>query len=145
MSTKTDPAFLRAFDRQMLRAKFQSLFWNVISARKKKGKYTLQQLADTLGVNKSAVSRGFSEPQNWTIDKLSDMADALGVELVIEARDKAGDVIYTPVGVTQPVVTASQSSAIQIRHQSNIVVTGSGRFDHTIKNVDSNNTYLRAA
>lgn len=127
MSTKTDPAFLRAFDRQMLRAKFQSLFWNVISARKKKGKYTLQQLADTLGVNKSAVSRGFSEPQNWTIDKLSDMADALGVELVIEARDKAGDVIYTPMGVVGPVVTTSKSSDIQIPRQSNIVVTRSGK------------------
>lgn len=145
MSMKNDPAFLKAFDRQMLRAKFQSLFWNVVSARKKNGKYTLQQLADTLGVNKSAVSRGFSEPQNWTIDKLSDMADALGVELVIEARDKVGDVIYTPVGVTQPVVTGSQSSAIQIPHQSNIVVTGSDRFEHNIKNVGSNNAYLRAA
>jgi DNA-binding phage protein len=145
MSTKTDPAFLRAFDRQMLRAKFQSLFWNVISARKKKGKYTLQQLADTLGVNKSAVSRGFSEPQNWTIDKLSDMADALGVELVIEARDKAGDVVYTPVGVTQPVVTGSQSSSVQITSGSNIVVTGSGGFSRSNKNYGTPKIYLRAA
>jgi transcriptional regulator with XRE-family HTH domain len=111
MSTKTDPAFLRAFDRQMLRAKFQSLFWNVISARKKKEKYTLQQLADALGVNKSAVSRGFSEPQNWTIDKLSDIADALGVELIIEARDKAGDVIYTPLELVPLKPVASTTTA----------------------------------
>jgi transcriptional regulator with XRE-family HTH domain len=145
MSTKTDPAFLRAFDRQMLRAKFQSLFWNVISARKKNGKYTLQQLADTLGVNKSAVSRGFSEPQNWTIDKLSDMADALGVELVIEARDKSGDVVYTPVGVMQPVVTASKSSAVQIAAESNIVVTGSSGSSRFNKSDSSPKTYLRAA
>ena len=145
MSMKTDPAFLRAFDRQMLRAKFQSLFWNVISARKKNGKYTLQQLADTLGVNKSAVSRGFSEPQNWTIDKLSDMADALGVELVIEPRDKVGDMIYTPVGMTQPVVTGSQSSAVQIKPESNVVITGYGGFLGSNKNDGSPKIYLRAA
>lgn len=145
MPMKTDPAFLRAFDRQMLRAKFQSLFWNVISARKKNGKYTLQQLADTLGVNKSAVSRGFSEPQNWTIDKLSDMADALGVELVIEARDKAGDVIYTPVGIVAPIVTASKSSAIQIPYHSNIVVTGSGRSGYTNQSDHFQTIYSAAA
>ena len=145
MSTKTDPAFLRAFDRQMLRAKFQSLFWNVVSARKKNGKYTLQQLADTLGVNKSAVSRGFSEPQNWTIDKLSDMANALGVELAIEARDKAGDVVYTPAGMTQPVVTASKSSAVQIKPESNIVITGSDRFSHFNRSNGTPKIYQRAA
>jgi transcriptional regulator with XRE-family HTH domain len=145
MSTKTDPAFLRAFDRQMLRAKFQSLFWNVISARKKNGKYTLQQLADALGVNKSAVSRGFSEPQNWTIDKLSDMADALGVELVIEARDKGANVTYTPVGITQPVITASKSTVTQPQYQSSNVVTQSGRPSHFGKNDGFQSIYLVAA
>ena len=145
MSTKTDPAFLRAFDRQMLRAKFQSLFWNVVSARKKESKYTLQQLADTLGVNKSAVSRGFSEPQNWTIDKLSDMADALGVELVIEARDKAEDVVYTPVGVVIAAVTVNKSSAIQMAHQSNIVVTRSGKSGYICRSDSVPQFYSAAA
>lgn len=140
MSMKTDPAFLRAFDRQMLRAKFQSLFWNVVSARKKNGKYTLQQLADTLGVNKSAVSRGFSEPQNWTIDKLSDMAAALGVEIVIEARDKTGDVIYTPMGVTQPVVTASENSIPRISAVPAAIVTSSmgGRINQNKNHIFAN-------
>jgi DNA-binding phage protein len=107
MSTRTDPAFLRSYDRQILRAKVQSMFWGVIEARKRAGRFTLQQLADTLGVNKSTVSRGFSEPQNWTIDKVSDMAAALGVDLMVEARDIASGAVYAPEGMVAPVVTSS--------------------------------------
>jgi predicted XRE-type DNA-binding protein len=107
MSTKSDPAFLRSFDRQMLRSAFQSLFWSIFSDRKRKGKMTQQQFADALGVDKSAVSRSFSIPQNWTIDKLADMAGVLGVELVVEARDAAASgVVFTANGVREVVTRA---------------------------------------
>lgn len=115
MSTKTDPAFLRSFDRQMLRSAFQSLFWSVFSDRKRKGKMTQQQFADALGVDKSAVSRSFSIPQNWTIDKLADMAGVLGVELVVEARDAAASgVVFTASGVREVVRTGTQDASIRI-------------------------------
>jgi transcriptional regulator with XRE-family HTH domain len=115
MSTKTDPVFLRSFDRQMLRSAFQSLFWSVFSDRKRNGKMTQQQFADALGVDKSAVSRSFSIPQNWTIDKLADMAGVLGVELVVEARDTAGSrVVFTAGGAREVVRTTTSSSNANI-------------------------------
>jgi transcriptional regulator with XRE-family HTH domain len=127
MSTKTDPAFLRSFDRQMLRSAFQSLFWSVFSDRKRKGKMTQQQFADALGVDKSAVSRSFSIPQNWTIDKLADMAGVLGVELVVEARDAAASgVVFTAIGVREPVRTITSSSNANIIRGKNSIQTSAG-------------------
>jgi transcriptional regulator with XRE-family HTH domain len=115
MSTKTDPAFLRSFDRQMLRSAFQSLFWSVFSDRKRKGKMTQQQFADALGVDKSAVSRSFSIPQNWTIDKLADMARVLGVELVVEARDVAASgVVFTANGVREVVPAVTTNAHVHV-------------------------------
>jgi transcriptional regulator with XRE-family HTH domain len=98
MSTKTDDKQMREYRRHMLRGEFRSLFWVVFSERKRSKKFTLQAFADKLGIGKSSLSRGFNEPQNWTIDKMADMADALGVELIVEARDVQSGAIYTPVG-----------------------------------------------
>jgi hypothetical protein len=98
----------RLYDRQVLRSAFQSLFWNVVISRKRQAKFTLKALADALGTNKSYVSRCFAAPPNWQIDKLADMADALDVDLVIEARDrKLKGVVYTPSGVRRPDVPSS--------------------------------------
>jgi transcriptional regulator with XRE-family HTH domain len=98
MSTKTDDTHMREYRRQMLRGEFRSLFWVMFSERKRSKRFTLQAFADKLGIGKSSLSRGFNEPQNWTIDKMADMADALGVELVVEARDVQSGAIYTPIG-----------------------------------------------
>jgi hypothetical protein len=89
----------REFARISLRSEFQSLFWNIFSVRKRQTGFTFKALADALGINKSYVSRSFSSPPNWQIDKLSDMAEALGVELIVEARDKNGQVIYSASGI----------------------------------------------
>lgn len=101
----TDQA--RLYDRMMLRSAFQSLFWVVLRSRKREKGLTRKGLADLLGVHKSFVSRAFSRPPNWQIDKVSDMSDALGVDLIIEARDRATGVIYTPSGVRRPGFTSS--------------------------------------
>ena len=98
---------LRKFDRLMLRSAFQSLFWVILLARKRDGGLTRKGLADSLGVHKSFVSRAFSRPPNWQIDKISDMSEALDVELVIEARDRKTGVVYTPNGERIPAVTSS--------------------------------------
>src|SRR5438477_1451825 len=92
----------RTFDRLSLRSEFQSLFWNVLLTRKRQTKFTFKALADALGINKSYVSRSFSSPPNWQIDRISDMADALGVDLVVEARDRKTHAIYTASGVRTP-------------------------------------------
>lgn len=99
MQTKTDDKQMRDHNRQMLRGAFRSLFWVMFSERKRTEKFTLQAFAGKLGIGKSSLSRGFNEPQNWTIDKMADMARVLGVELVIEARNVETGAIYTPTGV----------------------------------------------
>lgn len=100
----------RLYDRLMLRSAFQSLFWVVLLDRKRKEQLTRKGLADKLGVHKSFVSRAFSRPPNWQIDKISDFSDALGVDLVVEARDRATGVVYTASGIRQPTTTGSLST-----------------------------------
>lgn len=104
---------VREYDRHMLRSAFQSLFWSVLLERKKVEQFTLKKLADRLGINKSYISRSFSSPPNWQIDKISDMADALGVEIIIEARDRLLGCIYSPQGIRRAVTTGSSVKGIQ--------------------------------
>jgi hypothetical protein len=104
----------RMFDRISLRSEFQSLFWSILLKRKSETGFTFKALADALGINKSYVSRSFSSPPNWQIDKISDMADALGVELIVEARDRENpSVIYTASGTRQPDVRPQQQLEVQ--------------------------------
>jgi transcriptional regulator with XRE-family HTH domain len=117
MQTKTDDKQMREYRRQMLRGEFRSLFWAIFSDQKRKKKFTLQAFADKLGIGKSSLSRGFNEPQNWTIDKMADMADALGVELIVEARDSQSGVVFTPTGSGRYAHTGTTADA------SNISVT----------------------
>lgn len=111
----------RQYDRMMQRSAFQSLFWSVLLTRKRESNFTLKALADKLGINKSYITRSFSSPPNWQIDKISDVAEALGVDLIVEARDRATGVIYTPSGVRQPVITSSAGH--QVRTESRAVTT----------------------
>jgi hypothetical protein len=102
----------RIFERLSLRSEFQSLFWNVLLMRKQQEKFTFKALADALGNNKSYVSRSFSRPPNWQIDKISDMSDALGVDLIVEARDRKTGVIYSANGTireSSPVVAETEA------------------------------------
>lgn len=103
---------LRTYHRLMLRSAFQSLFWNVLLTRKRQTKFTLKALADALGINKSYVSRSFATPPNWQLDKISDMSNALGVDLIVEARDRKTGVIYTPNGIRQTTTTSSSSENV---------------------------------
>jgi transcriptional regulator with XRE-family HTH domain len=106
MSMKTHDANtdrLREYDNLMLRSAFVSLFWSVIKERRKTRKLTLQQIAEGLGTNKSAVSRWFSnDPPNWRLSTISDMANHLDIDLRIEAHDRATGAVYRPSGVVKP-------------------------------------------
>lgn len=106
----------------MLRAKFQSLFWAVFLEKKKKSGLKLTELADTLGVNKSYVSRSFSKPPNWQIDKIADFADALDLDLEICAVDKVSGEVFTPQG-KKSVFTVAQNGTHEPKAKSN---AGSG-------------------
>jgi transcriptional regulator with XRE-family HTH domain len=102
-SKKTATDRLREYDRMMLRSSFVTVFWAAIQERRKAGKFTLQGLAKALGTNKSAVSRWFSgQSPNWQVDTISDIADALNLELRIEAIDRTTGAKITPTSVQYP-------------------------------------------
>jgi transcriptional regulator with XRE-family HTH domain len=98
-SRKSDTKFVRAYDRAMLRSAFVSLFWAIITERRKKGTYTLLELAKQLGTNKGAVSRWFKGEPNWTVGTIANIANALNVELRIEAVDRVSGEVFTPAGI----------------------------------------------
>lgn len=114
MSTKrTDPKFESAYKRATLRAAFVSLFWAVISERKKRGGFTLQALAKAIGSTKHEVSRWFNGDPNWTINTVANIAHALDLELTIQARERTTGLIFTPAGVQ--ISQQSKATAIPIQ------------------------------
>lgn len=103
----------RDYKRGALRFAIVSAFWGVIQHRKTQSGFTLQQLADKVGTNKSTVSRWFSAAlPNWEIDTMADIADALEVELEIRVNDKKSGRVYSPTGlvVAEPVAATMVSS-----------------------------------
>lgn len=98
MSKKSDPKFIMAYDRAMLRSAFVSLFWRIITDQKTRG-LTLVALAKRLGANKAEVTRWFKGDPNWTINTIASIAGALDVELRIEAVDRKTGYVYRPSGV----------------------------------------------
>jgi hypothetical protein len=103
--TKTKEQRLLEYDRAMLRSAFVSLFWAAVSERKRRGKYTLQMLADRLGTDKSGVSRWFSkDPPNWRIDTISDIANALDLDVELRATDRITGTIFASSGIYKPTV-----------------------------------------
>jgi hypothetical protein len=112
--TKAQKRRERDYDRQMMRAAFQSLFLGVIQDKKKSG-YQLQQLAADTDNLKSTVSRWFSPNAlpNWQIDTISDICDALGLKLELKVTDIASNVVYSPQGVVAP-TTSGQAQSYQV-------------------------------
>lgn len=99
MSERKASDLERDFDREMLKSSVISLFAGIVDFKKKRGKYSYQQLADSLGKDKSAVSRWFNSQPNLELHTISDIAGALDVEIRIEAVDRASQVVFTPSGV----------------------------------------------
>ena len=99
MSTNfKDPQEQREFRSHMLRSSIVSAFWCVISTRRESG-LKLVDVAEKLGINKSAISRWFSgSTPNWSLSTISDLANALDVEVEIVLRDRKTGEVFTPTG-----------------------------------------------
>ena len=112
MSTKrNDPKFELAYQRGWLRSSFVSLFWAVISERKKQpGGFTLLGLAKAIGSSKHEVSRWFNGDPNWTLNTIANLAHALDVELIVQARDRSTGIIYTPAGIQTSAMAETYSA-----------------------------------
>ncbi len=89
----------------MLRAAVVSLFWNIVSYKRKRDGFSLKLLAEKLGVDKSSPSRWFSDDRpNWTVNTIADIADALNVDIEVRATDRATGTVYVSYGVLQSAV-----------------------------------------
>ncbi len=118
LTKMTEPnQYQDAFRRGALRSAFHSLFWGVIVDRKRNSGLKMKDLADKLGVHKSFVSRSFSSPPNWRIDTLADFSDALGLDLIVEARDRKTGRIFTSSGIS---AHGSTTTRIQVQGQPNL-------------------------
>jgi transcriptional regulator with XRE-family HTH domain len=101
--SRNDPKYERAYDRSILRSAFVSLFWAIISDRKKRNGFTLVQLAKTMGANKAEITRWFKGDPNWTLNTVASIASALDVELEVRARDRTTGAVFTPAGAVTEV------------------------------------------
>ena len=100
----------REYDREIFKSSVVSLFWNLIAFRKKEAGVTFSALAEKLGINKSAPSRWFSgDKPNWEANTMSDIANALGVELEIYARD-----VKTGRDLHRPALSVSRNQLAQV-------------------------------
>lgn len=93
-----DEKFLREFRHVMLRTLVQSVFVSIFNDKKKKDGLSQSKLAEKMGVNRSVISRSLADPPNWTIDKISDMAEAMNVDLEVIARDRDTGICHTARG-----------------------------------------------
>jgi len=103
MSTnkKNDPKFLMAYERSMFRSAVKSLFWSVISERKKRGDFTFQAFAKQIGSTKHEVSRWFSGDPNWTLNTIASIARALDLDLRVEAIERSTGRVFTSAGLKE--------------------------------------------
>src|SRR5579862_9305593 len=137
MNHKSAPKFVRAYVRGMLRSAFVSLFWAIIMERRKQGAFTLAALAKALGANKGEVSRWFNGDPNWTVNTIAAIADALNVEIRIQAIDRETGAVFTPAGIVQSSATSNPSIV-----KTNAVFTDTSREDVplTISRLPANDT-----
>ena len=104
----------RRFDRDLLRSSFISVFWSVFNTRRKKNGYSFKQLSEDSGIDKGAISRAFRGIPNWEIDTMADVADALGVDLIVTARDRTTGEIHTDHGVESIIQTPKTSDGLKV-------------------------------
>lgn len=114
MTEKKQAEMLAEYDRFFYRSSLVSMFWAVIQARKKrKSAFKLKQLSDALNVDKSVVSRWFSNSPNWTANTVADIANALDLEIRVSVYDRTDGHIYTPSGVQNPAQTTTEPTTLE--------------------------------
>ena len=100
--SKNDRSFIKEVNRGFLRSTFKSLFWAVISAKRKERELTFSELAETLDKSKSIVSRWFSGDPNWRINTIADLALALEVDINVTAVDRQTGRVFSASGEVNP-------------------------------------------
>jgi hypothetical protein len=121
------------FAAQVLETQVFGAFWLAIEARRKESGLTQSLLVERTGRDKTNISKLLDKPRNWTLKTISDLAEALGVQVEVALKDKENSTrIFTPTGVrwepvfavpcfsdvidytvpTMPTITASNTSTM---------------------------------
>lgn len=95
---KSDPKFVKAYERGMLRSAIRSAFWSALSYRRQAHGLTFKDFAKLVGVSKHEISRWFNGDPNWTINTMAKLASALDMSVRIEVVDKKTGKIFTSSG-----------------------------------------------
>jgi len=107
----------------MLRSAVQSAFWSALNFRKKNDGMSQNELAKKLDADKSIISRWFSGDPNWELNTISDIADALDVDVEFHLKDRRSTAIFTPSGVAFHAdikLLATAPSVMQIISPANV-------------------------
>jgi transcriptional regulator with XRE-family HTH domain len=123
ISKKDDPKFVMAYDRALFRSAILSLFWAVISDRKKRGGFTFQSFAKKIGSTKHEVSRWFSGDPNWTLNTIASIANALDLDLRIEAVERSTGRVFTSSGIKAPQINTVSPQRVEGRQQNLLAPT----------------------
>ncbi len=85
---------------RVLDASIFGAFLLAIEARRDEDSLTQTKLAELMGRDKANISKLLEGPQNWTVQTISDLAQALDleVEFVLHDKHKPGRQ-FTPTGV----------------------------------------------
>lgn len=97
----TYSAYDRMYFADIFKSAVHSAFIAVIQYRKKHDGLTQKELSSRCGKDKTQISKLLSEPANWQIKTVSDLAFSLDVDVNITLTDKANPSrVFTPHGVT---------------------------------------------
>lgn len=88
----------KKYKRLCLHSQIRSLLWGVFKTKNDRNGYTLKQLANDAGYTDITSQEYFVNNLQLTIDEIADFAEALNVELRIEAHERSTDEIFTPSG-----------------------------------------------
>jgi len=95
MTTTDNSELMRDYNREMFRSSVVTAFYAALQSKKHRAGYKAQQLADTLGIHKSSVSRWFSgDLPNWELNTVSDIATALNIDLHFSACDRDSGEVF---------------------------------------------------
>lgn len=114
----------REIGREVYRSSLLSIFWAVIQARKRRKEgFRIQSIADHLKVDKAVVSRWFSGRPNWRANSVSDIAEALNIELRITAYDRTDGTMYGPSGKIVSTPTSTSENIVVKGHEDTVTST----------------------
>lgn len=121
MKPSENDRFQLHYEQGMLRSAFRSMFWAIISERKKAGRFSLKDFIALLPRgDKGKVSKWFNGDPNWTINTIGTIARALNVDIKIEAVDRTTGVIFTPTGIQTSAMIAKAVRPADLAVTSNV-------------------------